>query len=261
MRWKLTLEYDGTNFCGWQRQENGLSVQQALEEAIQKFSGESVTLFAAGRTDAGVHAKAQVVHGDLAKDTNADTVRDAINFHLKPHRIAVLKAEPVAGDFHARFGATSRRYRYQIIHRRAPPALLADFAWHVPKPLDLAPMQEAAKLLLGKHDFSTFRAQNCQSNSPIKTLDAFEIAREDELVLFNCRARSFPYHQVRNMVGTLVLVGTGQWTLEDFKAAFAACDRKAGGPTAPAHGLFFWQVEYEENQSEATQTKPGRIYY
>ena len=245
MRWKLTLEYDGAGFCGWQRQANGLSVQQALEEAIQKFSGESVTAQAAGRTDAGVHARGQVAHFDLAKETNADTVRDAINFHLQPHRVAALKAETVSEDFHARFNATSRSYRYQILNRRAPSALQAGQVWHVPKPLTLAPMQEAARLLIGNHDFSTFRAQNCQSSSPVKTLDALEIAMEEELITFHTSARSFLYHQVRNMVGTLMLVGNGQWTLDDFTSAFAARDRRQGGPTAPAHGLIFWSVDYK----------------
>jgi tRNA pseudouridine38-40 synthase len=244
VRWKLTLEYDGTNFCGWQRQDNGLSVQQALEEAIEKFSGEKVTLTAAGRTDAGVHAKGQVAHGDIAKEASADTVRDAINAHLRPHRIAVLNAESVNEDFHARFNAQSRSYRYQILNRRAPPALLADTVWHLPKPLEIAPMQEAARILIGNHDFTTFRARDCQAKSPVKTLDALNITREDEMIIVEARARSFLYHQVRNMVGTLALVGSGQWNLDDFKAAFAARDRKAGGPTAPAQGLIFWEVKY-----------------
>jgi tRNA pseudouridine38-40 synthase len=243
-RWKITLEYDGTAYCGWQRQAHDLSIQQIVEEAIEKFSGEQVTLHVAGRTDAGVHACAQVAHFDLAKETDGDTVRDAVNFHVKPHRVAVLKAEAVDNDFHARFGARGRSYRYIIVNRRAPLALLADHAWHVPKPLSIEPMQQAAQLLIGQHDFSTFRAQNCQANSPIKTLDVLEIKKEDEQLIFSTRARSFLYHQVRNMVGTLVMVGNGQWSVEQFKSAFEARDRKAGGPTAPAHGLYFWGVEY-----------------
>jgi tRNA pseudouridine38-40 synthase len=243
-RWKLTLEYDGTSFCGWQRQTNGLSVQQALEEAIEKFSGEKITLHCAGRTDAGVHARAQVAHGDIEKETSAGTVRDAVNFYLRPHRVAVLKVESVPNDFHARFSATSRSYRYRIVSRRPPLALLADHAWHVMKPLALAPMQEAAALLIGKHDFSTFRAQYCQANTPVKTLDALEVSAEDETLIIAASARSFLYHQVRNMVGTLVMVGTGQWSVEDFKTAFAARDRSKGGPTAPAHGLYFWEAIY-----------------
>jgi tRNA pseudouridine38-40 synthase len=244
MRWKLTVEYDGTGFCGWQRQAHDLSLQQIIEEAIEKFSGETVTLHAAGRTDAGVHARGQVVHFDLAKETDAGTVRDAINFHLKPHRVAILEAESVSEDFHARFGARQRRYRYQILNRRAPPALQEGQVWHVPKPLSLGPMQEAAHLLIGNHDFSTFRAQNCQAKTPVKTLDEFEIKIDGELITFDLAARSFLYHQVRNMVGTMTLLGGGQWTLDNFKSAFAACDRKAGGPTAPPHGLIFWAVGY-----------------
>lgn len=243
-RWKLTLEYDGTNFSGWQRQNHALSVQQVVEEAIEKFSGEKVTLHAAGRTDAGVHAYAQAAHFDLNKETEADTVRDAVNFHVRPHKVSILEAKAVSNEFHARFSALSRSYRYKILNRRAPPALFDEHVWHVPKPLNIEAMQQAAQLLIGQHDFSTFRAQDCQSNSPIKTLDQLEIKKEGELVIVQTKARSFLYHQVRNMVGTLVMVGNGQWSLENFKAAFAACDRTKGGPTAPAQGLFFWQVEY-----------------
>jgi len=248
MRWKLTIEYDGTAFCGWQRQNNGLSVQQALEEAIEKFSGERVTLHVAGRTDAGVHARAQVAHADIVKETSADVVRDALNFHVKPHRIAVLDVESVSEEFHARFSAQARSYRYQILNRRAPAALLVDFVWHMAKPLAIEAMQEAANILIGQHDFSTFRASECQANSPIKTLDKLLVVRDGDLITFETRARSFLYHQVRNMVGTLALVGTGQWNLDDFKTALAAHDRKAGGPTAPAQGLFFWGVEYPQIQ-------------
>jgi tRNA pseudouridine38-40 synthase len=243
-RWKLTLEYDGTGFCGWQRQAHDVSVQQALEDAFHKFSDEKVTLQVAGRTDAGVHARAQVAHCDLAKETDGDTIRDAVNFHVRPHRIAVLEATAVGDDFHARFSAKSRRYRYQIINRRAPSALFADYAWHVARPLDAEAMHKAAQLLIGHHDFSTFRAHNCQSNSPLKTLDQLDVGREGEMIFFDVAARSFLYHQVRNMVGTLVLVGTGQWTGAAFEAAFAAHDRQKGGPTAPPQGLFFWNVQY-----------------
>jgi tRNA pseudouridine38-40 synthase len=243
-RWKLTLEYDGGGFCGWQRQAHDISVQQVLEDAVQKFCGGAVTLHVAGRTDAGVHARAQVAHVDIAKETTADTVREALNFHVRPHKVSVLHVETVPQSFHARFSAQQRSYRYQIINRRAPPALLGGHAWHVPKPLALPPMQEAARLLLGQHDFSTFRATHCQSNSPIKTLDRLDIRIGGELVIFETEARSFLYHQVRNMVGTLVMVGNGQWSLNDFRAAFAARDRSRGGPTAPPHGLFFWGVSY-----------------
>jgi tRNA pseudouridine38-40 synthase len=244
MRWKLTLEYDGTGFCGWQRQTHDVSVQQTIEDAIRKFSGEDVTLHAAGRTDAGVHAKAQVAHFDLAKETDADTVRDALNFHVRPHRVSILQVDAAAEDFHARFSARARSYRYQIINRRAPSALLADYAWHVQKPLDADAMHAAAQLLIGHHDFSTFRAQNCQSSSPLKTLDRLDVTKDGEMILFDVSARSFLYHQVRNMVGTLVMVGTGQWTREQFETAFEAHDRQKGGPTAPALGLFFQDVKY-----------------
>jgi len=243
-RWKLTLEYDGSGFCGWQRQAQGTTVQQTIEEAIQKFSGETVTSHVAGRTDAGVHAVAQVAHFDLDKDTTDDVIRDALNFHVRPHKVVILNVEEVSAEFHARFDALNRSYRYHVVNRRAPLALLADKAWHVPKPLALQPMQEAARLLIGKHDFSTFRAQGCQSNSPIKTLDRLDISSDDEKIIFHTTARSFLYHQVRNMVGTLIMVGNGQWSASDFKSAFETCDRTKGGPTAPPHGLFFWGVTY-----------------
>lgn len=243
-RWKVTLEYDGGGFSGWQRQEHAFSVQQALEEAITKFSGEQVTAHVAGRTDAGVHALAQVAHFDLTRATDADTVRDAVNFHLKPHPAAVLLAEPVSDEFHARFTAKGRAYRYLIVNRRAPLTLMINRAWHVPRSLDTGLMQQAADMLIGYNDFSTFRASECQANSPLRTLDRLNISRQDELVTIHTAARSFLYHQVRNMVGTLTMVGYGQWRLEDFAAAFAAKDRTKGGPTAPAHGLYFEQVKY-----------------
>lgn len=243
-RWKLTIEYNGAGFCGWQRQAHGISVQQTLEEAIQKFSGEEVGLHVAGRTDAGVHALGQVAHFDLNKDTTAEVIRDALNFHVRPHKVVVLQVEAVTEEFHARFEAQHRRYLYQILNRRAPSALLDNLSWHVPKPLDIDAMQQAANILIGKHDFSTFRAQHCQSNSPIRTLDELTLRREGELVLIETKARSFLYHQVRNMAGTLVMVGNGQWSVADFRSAFEAKDRTKGGPTAPSHGLFFHSVGY-----------------
>ncbi len=243
-RYKLTIEYDGTHFCGWQRQQEHPSVQQTIEEAIQKFCGETVTLHVAGRTDAGVHARANVAHVDIAKETDANTVRDAINFHVKPHRVVIRETEAVSDEFHARFNAVARSYKYRVLNRRPPPALDIDHAWHIAKPLDVDAMQRAADLLIGHHDFSTFRAKDCQSNSPLKTMERFEISRDDENIVFFTRARSFLYHQVRNMVGTLGLVGSGQWTLDDFKTAFAAHDRTKGGPTAPPQGLVFWEVSY-----------------
>lgn len=247
-RWKITVEYDGADFCGWQRQVDVLSVQGALEEAINKFSGENVTLHVAGRTDAGVHAYANVAHFDLAKITDPATISDAVNFHVRPHKVAVLKTESVSDEFHARFNALARSYQYRIICRRAPPVLHGNHAWHVTKPLDIARMNEAAQLLIGHHDFSTFRAQGCQSNSPLKTLDQLHVTAahegESEMIIFSTKARSFLYHQVRNMVGTLSLVGNGQWSIADFKSAFDAHDRTKGGPTAPPQGLFFKEVEY-----------------
>jgi len=245
-RWKLTLEYDGTSFCGWQKQINAPSVQQTLEEAIGKFAGEPIATFTAGRTDTGVHARAQVVHMDLTKETEGGVIRDAVNFYLRPHKIAVLKAEQVDSEFHARFSALKRSYRYRIINRRAPLTTQADYAWHIIKPLDISLMREGAALLLGTHDFTTFRAQDCQANSPIRTLDQLEVFQDGEEVSIHTSARSFLYHQVRNMVGTLTLVGSGRWSVSDLKMAFAACDRAKGGPTAPAHGLFFWDVSYPQ---------------
>ncbi len=243
-RWKLTIEYDGAAFCGWQKQSHSPSIQQTIEEALEKFLGESPALQGAGRTDTGVHARGQVAHFDCEKETTADTVRDATNFYLSPHKIAILSAEQVDKNFHARFSALSRSYRYRIINRRAPLALDAGKAWHVKRPLDVEGMQKAASMLIGKHDFSTFRAVDCQSNSPVKTLDRLEVAQNGEEILIFAEAKSFLYHQVRNMVGSLSHVGTGYWTLDEFKAAFDACDRTKGGPTAPACGLFFWEVKY-----------------
>jgi tRNA pseudouridine38-40 synthase len=250
-RYKLTIEYDGAGFHGWQKQANVVSVQQTLEEAIRSFSGEEVTLHIAGRTDAGVHARANVAHFDLQKNTTGDVVRDALNACVRPHRVAVLEAAAVPDTFHARLNATSRSYRYLIVNRRPPVALLADKAWHVIKPLNVVPMQEAAKLILGKHDFSTFRAHGCQANSPLRTLDTLDIRQDGENIIFHAAARSFLYHQVRNMVGTLAMVGTGQWSIADFKSAFEAHDRRAGGPTAPAEGLTFWDVSYPADQVNA----------
>lgn len=246
-RYKLTVEYDGSGFHGWQRQPSAVSVQKTLEEAIQKFSGEDVTLHVAGRTDAGVHARANVAHFDLQKETTGEVVRDALNFYVRPHRVSVMLAEPVKDDFHARFDAVARSYRYLIINRRPPLALMAEQAWHVIKPLAVEPMQAAVQCILGKHDFSTFRAQGCQSKSPLKTLDRLDIWREGDNLWFHVGARSFLYHQVRNMVGTLTMVGAGQWSVADFNKAFEARDRRAGGPTAPSQGLTFWDVTYPQN--------------
>jgi tRNA pseudouridine38-40 synthase len=243
-RWKLTIEYDGGGFCGWQRQATEPSVQQTIEEAIQKFSDETVTIHGSGRTDSGVHAKAQAAHFDLEKITTPEVIRDALNFYIRPQRAVILGVEQVADDFHARFSAKNRSYRYQIINRRPPLALDADHAWHIIKPLDIKPMQQAADLLIGTHDFSTFRAKDCQSKSPVKTLEKLDVTQTGDSIFIDTTARSYLYHQVRNMVGTLMMVGTGQWSQDDFRAAFAAKDRAKGGPTAPPQGLFFWQVKY-----------------
>jgi len=246
-RWKLTIEFDGRDFCGWQRQDQDLTVQQAIEDAIERFSGEQVRLFVAGRTDAGVHAIAQVAHFDLNKDVEPRAVQGAINFHVRPCRVSILKAEIVPLTFHARISARARSYRYLLINRSAPLALMEGRAWHFPRPLSLAPMQEAAKLLVGiQTDFSTFRAARCQAKSPMRTLDKLDIAQDGELFTFEIESRSFLYHQVRNMVGTLTLVGTGQWSVDDFAAAFAAADRAKGGPTAPPEGLYFKSVRYDD---------------
>ena len=243
-RYKLTLEYDGRGFVGWQRQDNGPSVQAALEAAVKRFCGEAVTAHAAGRTDAGVHALAQVAHIDLDEETGADTLRDALNFHLKPAAVAVLAAEAVADDFHARFSATERAYRYRIVNRRAPLALDRGRAWFVPVPLDAAAMHEAARALLGKHDFTSFRAGECQAKSPVKTLDALEVSRDGDEIRIEARARSFLHHQVRNMAGSLRLAGEGKWSRADMERALAARDRRAAGPTAPADGLYLVAVRY-----------------
>jgi len=243
-RFKLTLEYDGGAFVGWQRQDNGPSVQQALEEAVQKFCGEMVASFAAGRTDAGVHALGQVAHIDLAREATPETVRDALNFHLKPAPVAVLQAEIAAADFHARFSATARLYRYRIVNRRAPLAVERGRAWLVAAPLDAAAMHAAAQRLVGHHDFTSFRASLCQAPSPMKTLDILDVTRVGDEVQVAARARSFLHHQVRNMVGTLKLVGEGKWIPDDLANALAARDRSAAGPTAPPEGLYLTEVWY-----------------
>lgn len=243
-RYKLIVEYDGRPFCGWQRQAHDLSVQQVLEEAIARFSGETVTTQAAGRTDAGVHALGQVVHFDLSRQWDPFKVREALNYHTKPHPVAIITAEAVGEEFEARFSATARHYEYRILNRRARAALDDGRVWHVPVPLDADAMHAAAQLILGKHDFSTFRAAECQANSPIRTLDRFDVSRQAEMIVITASARSFLHSQVRSMVGSLKLVGDGKWTPADFRAALDAADRARCGPLAPPEGLYLTGVSY-----------------
>ena len=243
-RYKLTIEYDGAGFAGWQRQMNGLSVQEALETAITRFCGERVPVHGAGRTDAGVHALGQTAHLDLAKAAPPEVLRSAVNHHLRPAAITVLAAEPAPADFDARLSATCRIYLYRILNRRAPPALERGRVWHVAPPLDVAAMREGARHLIGHHDFSTFRGSLCQAKSPLKTLDALELRRAGDEIHIEARARSFLHRQVRNMAGTLKLVGLGRWHSDDVARALAARDRRAGGPTAPPEGLYLVEVRY-----------------
>jgi tRNA pseudouridine38-40 synthase len=243
-RWKLTVEYDGRPYVGWQRQDNGPSVQQELEEAVQRLCGETVSFTAAGRTDAGVHALAQVVHADLEKPFAPDRIRDALNFHLSGKSIAVLLAEAVGGDFSARMSAKGRSYVYRIVCRRAPLTFEKGLAWHVRHPLDAEAMHDAAQVLVGHHDFTSFRASLCQAKSPLKTLDRLDVTREGDEVRIHAAARSFLHHQVRNMVGTLELVGRGKWTAGDVRKALEARNRSAAGPTCPPDGLYFERVLY-----------------
>jgi len=244
-RYKITIEYDGGPFVGWQMQANGPSVQAALAEAIWAFSGERVEVRGAGRTDAGVHARGQVAHFDLAKDMRPDQIREAINHHLKPAPIAVLECQPVAADFDARFSATWRAYEYVIINRRAPLTLDAGRAWRVPPPLDAQAMHDAARLLTGKHDFTTFRSVQCQARSPVKTLDRLAVARAGDRITVHASARSFLHHQVRSIVGSLKLVGEGKWSAADLRAALDTRERSACGPVAPACGLYLIGVGYD----------------
>jgi tRNA pseudouridine38-40 synthase len=244
-RYRMTLEYDGGPFVGWQRQDNGPSVQEAIEAAIARCSGETVGAVAAGRTDAGVHARGQVIHVDLVKPWDAFRLSEAVNHHLKPDPIAVLDAVAVDETFHARFSATERRYLYRIANRRAPLTVERGRAWHVQPPLDAGAMHDAAQRLVGKHNFSSFRASLCQAASPVKTLSRLAVTREADTVLVQAAAPSFLHHQVRNLVGTLLLVGLGKWTADDVAAALAARNRARGGETAPAHGLFLMAVQYD----------------
>lgn len=256
--WALRIEYDGTPFVGWQRQGTGLAVQAVLEAAASRISGgKPVASFVAGRTDAGVHAAGQVAQIELPAGLDAARVRDALNFHMKPHPVVVLEAAAAAAGWHARFSAIGRRYRYLILDRRARPALRAGRVWHVPGGLDAGPMAEAAQSLLGRHDFTSFRASACQAASALRTLDALAVAREGEIIAITAAARSFLHHQVRNMVGTLALVGAGRWPVGRVKAALEARDRRAGGPTAPAAGLTLEAIRYPTDPFSADAADRG----
>ncbi|PZO85425.1 MAG: tRNA pseudouridine(38-40) synthase TruA [Micavibrio aeruginosavorus] len=246
-RWKLTIEYDGQPFSGWQHQDHAPSVQEAIETAIFKFCGQKLRLHVAGRTDAGVHARGQVAHFDLDYGTRALSGFDlakAINAHLKPRPVAILKAEEVPEDFHARFSAKNKFYCYRILNRTAPLALEQGKAWSMFYDLDADAMHDAAQILLGTHDFTTFRDSECQGKSPIKSVNRLDVIRRGEDIFFEVEGRSFLHHQVRNMVGTLVLVGRGKWNNDDFRAALDAKDRTKGGMTAPAAGLYLMRVDY-----------------
>ena len=248
MRYKITIEYDGTNILGWQRQLDGPSVQEYLEKALSYLSddGKEIPVQGAGRTDAGVHALAQVAHFDLEREIADWKLRDALNFHLREQEapVVVLDVEEVDEDFNARFSAKGRGYIYRILNRRSPAVLEKDRVWWVPVDLDIGKIQEGAKYLLGHHDFSSFRAAACQAKSPIKTLDKLDISQRGEEIIFEVEAKSFLHHQVRNMVGTLKLVGDGHLTPQDVKRILEAKDRKAAGPTAPACGLYLSKVWY-----------------
>ncbi len=243
-RYKLTIEYDGAPFCGWQVQENCTSVQGALEAAVKAMCGEEVRVHGAGRTDAGVHALAQVAHCDIAKPFRPDRLRDGLNAHLRPHPVGVLEAEIVPETFEARFSAIKRHYRYRIVNTRANLALDIGHAWRVPRKLDADAMHAAAQRLLGKHDFTTFRDTECQAKSPEKTLDQLDVIRDGREIIIITSARSFLHSQVRSMVGSLVWVGEGRWTADDLSAALQARNRTACGIVAPPEGLYLMQVDY-----------------
>jgi tRNA pseudouridine38-40 synthase len=249
-RYRLTIEYDGTGLAGWQFQDVLPTVQGVLEAAMEKLHGQHCLVYGAGRTDAGVHALAQVAHVDLPKAWDPFVLRNAINGNLRPHAVSVLEVEAVDESFHARFSATERRYLYRIQNRRAPPALDAGKVWHVPVPLDVDAMHDAAQLLVGKHDFSTFRSAACQAQSPVKTLDVLKVSRYGEEIEIEAIARSFLHNQVRSMVGTLKQVGEGKWRNHDVKQALAAKNRAACGVVAPPQGLFLVSVGYDARPQE-----------
>lgn len=253
-RWKITIEYNGADYCGWQRQtEEFSSIQGAIEDAIKAFCQQDITIYAAGRTDAGVHAKGQVAHFDLDygdRELSGFELLKAINAHLRPQPVAVIAAEVVDSEFQARFDATNKLYQYRIVCRPAFMTHDAGLVWHCKRDLDVARMQAGAQYLLGHHDFTTFRDSQCQAKSPMRTLDRLEITERaydhcgGREIIVEAEAMSFLHHQVRNMVGTLALVGEGKWQAEDIKAALEQCDRTKGGPTAPADGLYLMRVDY-----------------
>ncbi|GGK22856.1 tRNA pseudouridine(38-40) synthase TruA [Salinarimonas ramus] len=245
-RYKLVVEYDGTPYSGWQFQDNARSVQEVVERAITGFCGHPVRLHCAGRTDAGVHATHQVVHVDLERAYRTDTIRDAANAHMRDEAVAVVSAQPVTEAFHARLSARKRHYTYRILNRMAPPTFDRERVWHVRQPIDVARMQEAADTLVGHHDFTTFRASQCQGRTPWKTLERLCVERRGDEVQVRASSRSFLHNQVRSMVGTIVLAGIGRWTTEDVAAALAARDRTRCGALAPPHGLYFVGVDYAE---------------
>jgi tRNA pseudouridine38-40 synthase len=245
-RYRIDIEYDGGPYAGWQRQADQPSVQAAIEQAIQAFCGEAVTIRGAGRTDAGVHARGQVAHFDLEREWQADRVMAAINAHLTKagETVAVTAAHSVEGGFDARFSATARHYLYRILNRRAPPALERGQVWHVARTLDARAMHQAAQVLVGKHDFTTFRSVQCQAKSPVKTLGVLDVTRAGDMIEIRASARSFLHNQVRSMVGTLKRVGEGAWSADDVKAALQAADRTECGPVAPPDGLYLMRVDY-----------------
>jgi tRNA pseudouridine38-40 synthase len=258
-RFKLILEYDGAPFVGWQRQANGLSVQEALEGAIFAMTGENATAHGAGRTDAGVHALGQVAHVDLERDWDPFRLGEGLNALLQPHPVAILGAERVRPDFDARRSASARHYLYRIVNRRAPLTLERGRAWRVKPRLDAAAMQAAARALTGKHDFSTFRDSQCQAASPIRTLNRLDVRRESDEILFEASARSFLHRQVRSMVGSLVEVGSGRWSVSEFKDAFEAADRRRCGQVAPACGLYLVRVDYSLDLSADHLASPRSV--
>lgn len=243
-RFRLTVEFDGRPYMGWQRQAHGPTVQQAIEEAITAVTGEEAILHAAGRTDAGVHGKAMAAHAEIAKPIAPFRLMEALNARLRPHPIAILACEVVPDDWHARFSCIGRRYIYRIVNRRAPLTFETGLAWQIAAPLDAAAMHEAAQRLVGAHDFTTFRSAHCQAQSPLKSLDRLDVRRDCEVVEVEAAARSFLHHQVRSMVGCLALVGRGKWSADDLSAALAAADRARLGLNAPPDGLYFMEAVY-----------------